>query len=77
MADLRGLLVAVGLGLIIGAIGGYFIGKRYGGGWGTLAGFGIMLAVVVGLAMCKPCSNVIYNTFFTEARQAPARPQNV
>ena len=78
MGDFRGLLVAVVIGLIIGAIGGYFIGKKFGGGWGTLGGFGITVLVVFLLAMCKPCQNGIYNVFFSEDRTTPtpSRPKN-
>lgn len=64
MGDLRPLLAAVVIALVIGVFGGYFIGKKYGGGWGTFAVFGITALVVVLFATCKPCQRQMTNILF-------------
>lgn len=57
MINLDGIIYAILIGIVIGAIGGYFVGKKYGGGWGTLAGFGITILIAGLLIWCKPCQD--------------------
>lgn len=59
MINLDGILYAILIAIVFGIIGGHFVGKKYGGGRGTLAGFGITILVAFLLVWCKPCQNVL------------------
>lgn len=60
--NINGILYAILIAIVIGATGGYFVGKKYGGGRGTLAGFGITIVVAFLLIWCKPCQDALRGT---------------
>lgn len=57
MINLNGIIYAILIAIVIGTIGGYFVGKKYGRGHGTLAGFGITILFAFLLFKCKPCQD--------------------
>lgn len=63
MINFDGLIYAFIIAMIIGVTGGYFVGKKYGGGRGTLAGFGITILVAFLLMWCKPCQNFLRGSY--------------
>lgn len=67
MINLNGLLTAFGIGILIGAISGYFIGKRFGGGWGSLSGIGITILVTFLIGTCKPCMKKLNEIYYPVA----------
>lgn len=71
MIDLRGAGVAFLISLVIGVTGGYFVGKKYGGGWGTGAGIGITILSLVLIGICKPCRDGLNGIFSNRDRPIP------
>lgn len=75
MINLDGIIYAILIALVIGATGGYFVGKKYGGGKGTLAGFGITILVSFLLIWCKPCQNTLRGLFKPEPTKSINEPR--
>lgn len=64
----------VGIALIIGAVSGYFIGKKFGKGWGITSGIGISFLSLLALSNCHPCKKMIYNVTTNASTGSPEKP---